>query len=110
MTTMAKTNAAKLKELNATLRYTMWSVFRAATPLGPALRDAFAGEVVGLFEQLGEKDVVVRGTYGVSGLRADADLMIWWHASTADALQEAYGRFRRTAFGAHLAPVWSQMA
>jgi chlorite dismutase len=28
----------------------------------------------------------------------------------ADALQEAYGLFRRTALGRHLAPVWSQMA
>ncbi len=39
------------------------------------------------------------GTYDVAGLRADADLMIWWHAATADALQEAYARFRRTALG-----------
>ena len=45
----------------------MWSVFRAATPLGPALRDELAGEVDGLFEQLAAKDVVVRGTYDVSG-------------------------------------------
>ena len=39
----------------------------------------------------------MRGVYDVSGLRADADLMVWWHAATADALQEAYGRLRRTA-------------
>jgi chlorite dismutase len=36
--------------------------------------------------------------------------MVWWHASTAEALQDAYGRLRRTALGAHLDPVWSQMA
>jgi chlorite dismutase len=36
--------------------------------------------------------------------------MIWWHAATADALQEAYSRFRRTTLGAHLEPVWSNMA
>jgi chlorite dismutase len=54
--------------------------------------------------------VVVRGTYDVSGLRADADLMIWWHAPSADALQDAYGRLRRTALGRYLAPVWSQLA
>src|SRR5262245_42972773 len=104
------TNAAKLKDINATIRYTMWSVFRLAEPLGPAGRDELATEVDGLFEQLAAKDVIVRGSYDVSGLRADADLMIWWHASTSDALQEAYGLLRRTAFGAHLAPVWSQMA
>ena len=102
-------NAARIKELNATIRYTMWSVFKAVTPL-PALREDLAGEVSALFEQLAGKDVVVRGTYDVSGLRADADLMVWWHSGSADALQEAYGLLRRTALGRHLAPVWSQAA
>ena len=106
----SKTNAARVREINDTIRYTMWSVFRAATPLGAASRDELAGEVDALFEQLAAKDVVVRGTYDVSALRHDADLMIWWHASTADALQEAYGRLRRTKLGAHLVPVWSNAA
>src|SRR6186713_855129 len=104
-----QTNAARINELNATIRYTMWSVFRAETAL-PALREELAGEVDGLFEQLGSKDVTIRGTYDVSGLRADADVMIWWHSGSSDALQDAYGLFRRTAFGRHLTPVWSQMA
>jgi len=104
-----QTNASRIRELNDTIRYTMWSVFRAAEPL-PALREGLADDVTTLFDDLATKDVTVRGTYDVSGLRADADLMIWWHAATADALQEAYGLFRRTAFGRHLAPVWSQMA
>jgi len=108
--TAEQSNAARLRELNATVRYTMWSVFRAATPLGAVLRDDLAGEIVALFDQLAAKDVVVRGTYDVSGLRADADLMVWWHAPTVDALQEAYGRLRRTKLGAHLAPVWSNVA
>jgi hydrogen peroxide-dependent heme synthase len=107
--TEQQSNAARLRELNSTIRYTMWSVFRAATPL-PALRDELAGEVDALFEQLTGKDVVVRGTYDVAGLRADADLMIWWHSGSSDALQDAYGLLRRTALGRHLAPVWSQMA
>ena len=106
----AKPSAARLREINSTLRYTMWSVFRAATPLGAALRDELAGEVDALVEQIADKDVVVRGTYDVSALRADADLMVWWHAPSPDALQEAYGRLRRTKLGAHLAPVWSNMA
>jgi peroxiredoxin len=106
----SQSNAARLRDLNATVRYTMWSVFRSGTTLGTAIRDELVAEVSGLFDQLAEKDVVVRGSYDVSGLRADADLMIWWHAATADALQEAYGRLRRTRLGAHLAPVWSNMA
>ena len=104
-----QSNAARLRELNATIRYTMWSVFRAATPL-PPLREELAGEVDALIEQLAGKDVVVRGTYDVAGLRADADLMVWWHSGSSDALQDAYGLLRRTALGRHLTPVWSQMA
>ena len=105
-----QTNAARLRELNATIRYTMWSVFRVAEPLGPARREPLVAEVDTLLDQLAAKDVVVRGTYDVSGLRADADLMVWWHAGTAEALQDAYSRLRRTALGRHLAPVWSATA
>ena len=36
--------------------------------------------------------------------------MIWWHAETADQLQEAYNLFRRTKLGRALEPVWSNMA
>ena len=104
-----QSNAARLRDINTTIRYTMWSVFRACAPL-PALREGMAHEIEGLFEQLARKGVVVRGCYDLAGLRADADLMIWWHAPTAEALQEAYALFRRTGFGRHLAPVWSQMA
>jgi chlorite dismutase len=102
-------NAARIRELNATIRYTMWSVFRVETPLGDAPRQPVADQVETLFEELAAKDVTVRGCYDVSGLRADADVMVWWHAATADALQEAYGLLRRTALGRHLAPVWSSM-
>ena len=98
------------RELNDVIRYTMWSVFRARTGLGDADRPALAAEVDALFEQLAAKGVTVRGTYDVSALRADADLLVWWHAPTADALQEAFSRFRRTDLGAHLQPVWSNMA
>jgi peroxiredoxin len=98
------------RELNDTIRYTAWSVFRGARPLGDADRQPLGAEVAELFDQLAAKDVTVRGTYDLAALRADADLMIWWHAATADALQEAYSRFRRTGLGAHLEPVWSQMA
>jgi chlorite dismutase len=100
----------RANEINATIRYTMWSVFRLARPLEDEQRGALADEVQALVDELAGKDVVVRGAYDVSGLRADADLMVWWHASSAEALQEAYGRLRRTALGRRLDPVWSQMA
>lgn len=104
-------NAARVKEINASIRYTMWSVFRLAEPLGDdADRAAEGAEVEKLFAELAEADVVVRGTYDVSGLRADADVMVWVHATTSEELQAAYHRFRRTTFGRRLEPVWSQMA
>ncbi|HEY2167902.1 MAG TPA: hydrogen peroxide-dependent heme synthase [Jatrophihabitantaceae bacterium] len=102
--------ATNARELNDVIRYTAWSVFKVARPVGSAGRAALTQEVAELFDQLAAKDVVVRGTYDVSALRAGADLMIWWHAATAEALQDAYGRFRRTELGTHLEPVWSNMA
>jgi peroxiredoxin len=107
-----KSNAARINELNATIRYTMWSVFRLERPLGgdEVVRKSEAEEVAQLLDALADEDVVVRGVYDVAGLRADADLMVWWHAASSDRLQHAYHRLRRTAFGSRLAPVWSQMA
>jgi peroxiredoxin len=104
-------NKGKLaKEINDSIRYTMWSVFRLERVLGDADRQGEAAEVDALIAKLAVDDVVVRGTYDVSGLRADADLMVWWHAPTSEALQAAYNAFRRTALGSRMAPVWSQLA
>lgn len=105
-------NKGKLaKDINETIRYTMWSVFRLDRVLGAdADRAAEAAEVDDLFAALAADDVVVRGAYDVGGLRADADLMLWWHAADSGQLQDAYHRFRRTALGSRMAPVWSQMA
>ena len=102
--------AARTREINDTIRYTMWSVFRLDQPLGDADRTSEAAELEKLFAELAEADIVVRGVYDVSGLRADADVMVWWHAADSEQLQQAYHRFRRTSFGRRLAPVWSQMA
>lgn len=102
--------AARAREINDSIRYTMWSVFRLETVLGEADRVSEAAEVEKLLDELAGEDVVVRGIYELSGLRADADVMVWWHAETSQQLQDAYQRLRRTAFGRRLAPVWSQLA
>ncbi|GAA3483284.1 hydrogen peroxide-dependent heme synthase [Streptomyces yanii] len=99
----------KAKDLNEVIRYTLWSVFRLRDEL-PEDRTGHADQVQDLFDRLAAQDVTVRGTYDLSGLRSDADLMIWWHAGTADQLQEAYNLFRRTRLGRALEPVWSNMA
>ncbi len=93
------------REINATVRYTMWSVF-AASPL-PEDRDSLAAEVTGLLDELAAADLQVRGFYDVGGLRADADLMVWWHAPTVEGVQAAYRGLRCTRLGRFLRPVWS---
>src|SRR5699024_4283279 len=93
-------HAAQIRELNEQIRYPMWSVFRldhAFGAAGESDREAAAEEVEALFGKLAAEDVIVRGTYDVSGFRADADVMIWWHAETSERLQAAYQSFRRTA-------------
>ncbi len=97
------------RDLNAAIRYTSWSVFKAVSAL-PEDRTGLVREVDELVEQLAAKDVVVRGFYDVAALRADADIVLWMHAASSDDLQDAYHRFRRTGLGRALEPVWSQMA
>jgi peroxiredoxin len=104
-------NAGKVaRDLNSAIRYTMWSVFRLRQPLGELTREKVTAELEALVDRLADHDVTVRGMYDVGGLRADADLMVWWHAATSDALQDAYHDFRRTELGGRLEPVWSQLA
>ena len=99
----------RAKDLNDSIRYTMWSVFHLRDLIGDDDREAEAREVEKLFDEMGEA-VTVRGVYDVSGLRADAEVLLWTHAESSDDLQQHYHRFRRTAFGRRLDPVWSQMA
>jgi chlorite dismutase len=97
-------------ELNNTIRYTMWSVFRAEPGRLPDDRGPAATEAQDYLDGLAAKEVVVRGVYDVAGLRADADYMIWWHAEEIEQLQAAYAGFRRTTLGRASIPVWSQAA
>ena len=69
-----KSNAAKINELNDTVRFTMWSVFKLERPIGgdDVVRKSEAAEVEALLAELAAEDVVVRGVYDVAGLRAAA--------------------------------------
>ncbi|GAA1480608.1 chlorite dismutase family protein [Gordonia sinesedis] len=106
-------------ELNSTIRYLMYSVFAVRPGDLPDDRGAVAEDATAFFASLGDADpaagaadgVVVRGIYDVSGLRADADFMIWWHAGSIEELQAAYNRFRReTTLGRSCDVVWSNVA
>ena len=82
----------------------MWSVFRLSSPLPARTAAKVTAEVEALFAELdagGRRRP--RASTTSPGLRADADLMVWWHAEDiADGSRSAYHRLRRTAFGAHL--------
>lgn len=96
----------RAKEINDTIRYTMWSVFRRDGHAGGAAEAALA-EVAAA---TADRDLEIRGWYDVAGLRADADLMVWWHAPAVETVQDAYLAFRRSDLGRGLTPVWSQVA
>lgn len=99
------------EELNSTIRYSMWSVFRVEQGTLPEDRERAAKGTQTYLDSLADSDVTVRGVYDVTGLRADADFLVWWHSSTLDALQSAYtGLRRQTALGACSEPVWSVTA
>ncbi len=63
-------------------------------------------DVVALIEAEG---VTVRGFYDVSGLKADADVMIWTHAANAENLQWANRELRRSRLLKSLLPTWNAM-
>ncbi|HEU5485873.1 MAG TPA: hydrogen peroxide-dependent heme synthase [Microlunatus sp.] len=99
----------RAREINDTIRYTMWSVFRRESGLDgapEALARAVQTDVSAATEH---GDLQIRGWYDVGGLRADADLMVWWHAPTSETLQDAYHAVRRSALGRSLTAVWSQL-
>lgn len=97
----------KAKEINETIRYTTWTAFHINKRVSqPSEAEA---ELVDLLSELEKSDIVVRGIYDVSGLRADADFVTWIHAAKAEEVQSALHKFRHTQFGESATAVWSGM-
>jgi len=63
-------------------------------------------DIIGLVENEG---VTLRGIYDVSGLRADADVMLWLHGPAAEGLQWALRELRRARLFSALLPTWNAM-
>ena len=87
--------------------YALYAGFRAAEGdrrLPDAERPAAAAEARAALESTG---ATVRGTYTVTGYRAEADLLLWLVGPTADGLQDALVAFRRTRLGRALRVFWS---
>lgn len=96
---------SKIEEINQTIRYTNWTVFkkRTASPVS-------AGNPIEEFENLlAAECVVLRGAYDLKGFRGDADLMLWLHSPDAQSVQAAIASFEKSEIGVHYSSVWSGM-
>ncbi len=83
--------------------YALWAVLRR-TRVAPGAGADLAAEIGNL-----PAGVTLRGLYDVSGLRADADILIWLTGDTADGLQAALRILRRTAQLEMLDPTWNAL-
>ncbi|MBO3665062.1 hydrogen peroxide-dependent heme synthase [Microbacterium stercoris] len=102
------TSAASAEPETLGDNYSLWAVWRR-DPARP-LSEGDAVELENIVAFLAEGGVTVRGFYDVSGLRADADLMVWLHGPVAEDLQKAVRRLRRTSLISPLLPTWNAMA
>ncbi|KDA06778.1 chlorite dismutase [Microbacterium sp. CH12i] len=87
--------------------FTLWAVWRR-NPDAPVV-ETDATELETISGYITDSGVTIRGFYDVSGLRADADLMVWLHGDTAEDLQKALRRLRRTELLRTLLPVWNAL-
>jgi len=85
--------------------FAVWTVFRRDPSAPPSSPDSTP--IDELIDVWAARGVVARGFYDVSGFRADADVMVWLHADTAEALQEAIRELRRTPAFRGLPVTWS---
>ena len=93
--------------------YTVFAVFRK-DPARPDDLDGhdvprFVDELDGMIAIVEDEGVTLRGIYDVSGLRADADVMLWLHGPTAEGLQWALRELRRSRLFRALLPTWNAM-
>lgn len=95
-------------KLNSVQRYLQFAVFRAIPGALGTERSRIIEEAQAFFKNLEDEGVVtVRGIYDNTGIRADADFMIWWHAEEFEQLQKAFADFRRTTtFGQLVEVSW----
>jgi chlorite dismutase len=87
--------------------FTLWTVFKRSSDVQRSA-DA-AVEFEALLGRLADAGVVHRGSYDVSGMRADADIMVWLHGPKPEALQQAVRDIRRSSLFAGTEIVWSAL-
>jgi hydrogen peroxide-dependent heme synthase len=104
--TIEKSERVTPREINETIRYTCWTVFKRT---GEPLPENASADLQSWVDELASDDVTIRGFYDVSSFRGDADLMIWMHAASAEQIQQALQKLRRSAVGPSMEQTWSAM-
>jgi len=94
-------------ETQAKVGYTLWAVF--ARPIGVTTAAGEGSPLSDAIDALAATGVTLRGIYDVSGLRSDADVMLWLTGDDAQSLQAALRSLRRTATLATLTPRWNAL-
>ncbi|MCH1881678.1 hydrogen peroxide-dependent heme synthase [Agrococcus sp. ARC_14] len=95
--------------------FTIWAVFRRGVGQpGRTGADQAATPLAEVLATLESEGVVTRGIYDVSGMRADADVLVWLHGvpgagTPPEALQSAVRRIRRSHELASTSQVWGAM-
>jgi hydrogen peroxide-dependent heme synthase len=106
MTAAEQGERVSARNINETIRYTCWTVFKSTSRgVGRNGREDAEAWV----SSLASEDVSIRGFYDVSALRGDSDLLVWSHASSAEAIQQALHRLRNCALGPAMEVTWSAM-
>lgn len=97
-------------EAGETSAFTLFAVFRVSSSHPNVFDGRDVEGVVREFEDVVEliagEAVTLRGCYDVSGMRHDADVMVWLHGTAAEDLQWALRQLRRTELMRPLVRVW----
>lgn len=89
---------------DGTDHYTLFAVLRRSRTLTAGVGTALSAAIDALPAGVG-----LRGLYDVSGLRADADVMLWLTGPTAGSLQAGLRSLRRSAELEVLDPTWNAL-
>ena len=88
--------------------FTLYAAYRA--PADRRLPDERRAAAAAEAEQaLGSTGATLRGAYSLAGFRAEADVLLWLIAPTAEALQEAVVALRGTELGRSLDAFWTNV-
>jgi len=90
------------------VHFAFYKLSRTWWELAPEDRRPLAGRILALLQTWQEKLLIV--PYTLSGIRADADLMLWKAAESVDDLQELGLEIMTSAMGRYLEPTYAYLS